>query len=254
MSDAKSISYAYTEWKNRMREHSQSSPFGSKLKSKLKPQILDLALRGFILQADLEAKKCLSSCNVEESISDCSFISPLKAYSKQDLGVFLDPTFYSGVFYSTMIAVSKQQKLYFNLDKSPHPLNFLGCFNAGKELTIEGIVGEMVGFFMESGKITLLGKKGHASTSDYCGYGLRGGEIEIKGIAGQKVAQHQWGGVITVNQWEPNISSVGDTYGGLIKMAQHKKTDVPLREIYPPTIDTYLLKRPRFWDNSPRGT
>ncbi len=182
MKTKKNVSAAYREWKKISEEFGKNRYPDKIFRSGLNSFPCQFSLKELLLGSYNAAKKCLEGCDIDKWIGYYNVISSLNSHSMQNNKFFSDHAFYFGVFYSAMISLSKQQKILLNVDGTTPPLNYLGCFNAGKEITIEGIVGEMAGFFMESGKIIIMGSEYYASLGDHFGYGLCGGEIEIKGI------------------------------------------------------------------------
>lgn len=114
----------------------------------------------------------------------------------------------AGVFISYLVnEVYQYDEIELRTNK---PIGFLGTKNANKKLTIMGDVGDYVGTSMTGGGEIVI--KGNAGND--IGWCMKGGKITVEGSAGWRVGNARRGGYIHLFG---DYESIGDSYYDLWK-------------------------------------
>ncbi|MFH0860831.1 MAG: hypothetical protein V1921_06485 [Candidatus Altiarchaeota archaeon] len=97
----------------------------------------------------------------------------------------------AGMFLTALVQNSNTSEFKLKLKS---PLNLIGIgLSKGKDLTVEGDVGELLGAFMEGAKIHVTGKAG-----DLVGRSMEKGTIKVDGDAGNQAGLHMENGTIEI--------------------------------------------------------
>lgn len=117
------------------------------------------------------------------------FALALGRYQEQDRWCTL-----SGVYLSCCMNLCEDDSFDLSLSHLPKPIHYLGMFNNGKSIVINGNTGSDTGWRMQDGKITVNGNAG-----DFVGFEMWGGNLVVEGNAGNCVGYGMRGGVIHLN-------------------------------------------------------
>jgi len=130
-------------------------------------------------------KYCLKNCTSSE-INE--FLLLLPTY--QDMNRFCVK---SGLYLSALINNSQNENIEISTTHLSVYPRFLGCFNEGKNIKINGNVDWCVGYKMIEGRMTISG-----NTGDLAGYEMLGGHIVVENDTAHKLGSDMQGGKIVV--------------------------------------------------------
>jgi hypothetical protein len=100
----------------------------------------------------------------------------------------------AGFFLSALIIYGKDDDYLIPTKHLHNPISYLGRGNNGKNITVEGDVGPLLGIVMTAGTIVV---NGNARSGP--GTGMKGGGITVNGNVWADVGSNMEGGSITVN-------------------------------------------------------
>jgi hypothetical protein len=125
----------------------------------------------------------------------------------------------AGIYLSALVNHAHEQRIVLRLRDYQRTFHFLGYrLPEGKNLVLQGEVGDFIGAGLSGGDLIVEG-----STGNWCGAGMMKGKILVTEHAGQNTGEWMRGGEIHV---DGRIRSVGKTlFGG--KIYQRGKLLVP---------------------------